>query len=272
MSQWRVAHTRKPEHTSAPGAPPPEGASERPRLRVLLAEDDLINRHVAVVILGRQDMAVTPVADGTDAFEKGKTGEFDLILMDRMMPGMDGLEATRRLLAYWQAAGIDPVPIVGLSGLVSNEDREECVAAGMSGFVGKPVVADELLAELSRVSTPEPEAIDLKRTQSDLADPRELVDEVLPVFLGQTGDRLATIDAALEARDAPAIHAQTHPLKTAALYLGATSLSAVAKAVDDICRLPEEPDWATVEPLIAQLHHEVDRVAAWREQRAADDS
>ena len=237
------------------------------KTRVLLAEDDRIGRLVGVAALEKHDMEVTVAEDGVRAFELGKAGGFDVILMDRLMPRMDGLEATRRLLAWWDEHGVERVPIIGLSGMTSQEDRAAALEAGMTGFAAKPIRLDEILAQLSRATSESP--IDLSQTESDISDPDELVREILPIFLEQSRERLRAIDAAFESRDAGAIHAQTHPLKTAARYLGAGALRRVAKDADDRCRAGTEPDWEEVGPLIAGLRREIDRIECWRDDRAS---
>ena len=242
-----------------------EGVNQQ--ARVLLAEDDRIGRLVGVAMLEKHGMHVTVAKDGVEAVELGKAGSFDVILMDRLMPRMDGLEATRRLVAYWNEHRIDPTPIVGLSGLTSAEDRTASLEAGMTGFVVKPIRVDEVLEQLTRTTPQSP--IDLSQTESDISDPDELVAEILPIFLSQSRERLEVIDAALTARDAAAIHAQTHPLKTAARYLGAGALQRSAKEVDDRCRADTDPEWDEVASLVAQLHREIDEIERWRDDRVS---
>jgi CheY-like chemotaxis protein len=101
-------------------------------LRVLLAEDDATQRRAVVRLLTGAGAVVEAVVDGAGAVERALAAPFDLVLMDCDMPVMDGVDATRRL----RAAG-SVVPIVALTGSVHR--RRECVAAGMSGFVEKPL-------------------------------------------------------------------------------------------------------------------------------------
>ncbi|HKJ84569.1 MAG TPA: ATP-binding protein [Spirochaetia bacterium] len=239
------------------------------RFRVLLAEDDVVNRRMGQLLLEGRGIEVETATNGRIAVEKGAGGDYDAILMDLRMPEMDGMEATRMLLKTWIRDAVDPVPIIGLSGLVSEEDRQACMDAGMSGFVPKPIEIDAVLEAMNRSQSEQSDAepIDLNRTQDTLSDPEELVREILPIFLEQTAERLDAIETGLRTRDARQIHAHTHPLKTAALYLGAGDLGEVARTIDDACRGQEEPQWAELEPLVSSLRHEVDRIEAWRAAR-----
>ena len=127
----------------------------RARLRplsILLAEDNIVNQKVAVAVLRRNGHSVTVVGDGQEAVEavrQALPGRFDVVLMDMQMPHMDGLEATVRL------RGLDSdradIPIVAMTANALKGDDERCRAAGMDGYVSKPIDAVALFAELERV-------------------------------------------------------------------------------------------------------------------------
>jgi PAS domain S-box-containing protein len=115
--------------------------------RVLLAEDNEINREVAMLMLARVGLSVQPADDGAQAVAMVAAGGFDLVLMDMQMPGMDGLEATRRIR---QMDAMAAVPIIAMTANAFEQDRRDCLAAGMSDFISKPVRAEHLYAMLSR--------------------------------------------------------------------------------------------------------------------------
>jgi CheY-like chemotaxis protein/HPt (histidine-containing phosphotransfer) domain-containing protein len=119
------------------------------RGRVLLAEDNAVNQKVASAVLRKLGVEVELAGNGAHALEMVLEEHFDLVFMDLHMPEMDGLEATRAIRAAEATTG-RRTPIVALTASVMQETRNECVAAGMDGFVPKPFVREELVAVLRR--------------------------------------------------------------------------------------------------------------------------
>lgn len=117
--------------------------------RVLLAEDNAVNRRIAEAMLGKLGIQVTTVADGQAAVEAWEKQAFDLILMDCMMPALDGYAATREIRRREMARG-SHVPIIALTASVLEEDRVRCRDAGMDDFLAKPINRAALEAALAR--------------------------------------------------------------------------------------------------------------------------
>ncbi len=116
--------------------------------RILVVDDEPMNREVAAQLLAIPGLDVCCAVDGEEAIARVAAGAFALILMDMQMPGMDGLEATRRIRALPNGAR---VPIVAISGNAFADDRARCLAAGMDHFLAKPYEAEELFATLWRL-------------------------------------------------------------------------------------------------------------------------
>jgi CheY-like chemotaxis protein len=113
-------------------------------LQILLAEDNLVNQKLAVRLLERRGHCVTLASTGREAIAAFEKARFDLVLMDVQMPDMDGLEATMEIRARERQAGLH-TPIVALTAHALKGDRDRCVAAGMDGYINKPIEADRFI-------------------------------------------------------------------------------------------------------------------------------
>jgi two-component system sensor histidine kinase/response regulator len=150
------------------GQPPDEEApvitrhtvrEARIRLKILLAEDNLVNQKLVVKMLEKRGHRVVVAPNGRKAVDAFKAEYFDLILMDVQMPEMDGLEATARIRereAELATRDLQPgthnIPIIALTAHAMKGDREKCIGAGMDDYVTKPIKADELFAVIEKLS------------------------------------------------------------------------------------------------------------------------
>ncbi|HZU42066.1 MAG TPA: response regulator, partial [Terriglobales bacterium] len=119
-------------------------------LRILLAEDNLVNRMVAVRLLEKSGHLVEVAENGHEAVAKLQLRDFDLVLMDVQMPEMDGLEATAAIRNLEKRTG-NHVPIIAMTAHALKGDRERCLAAGMDGYISKPFKLEELLDQIEKV-------------------------------------------------------------------------------------------------------------------------
>jgi signal transduction histidine kinase len=143
---------------SPPDTPAPAAATAAPAaqafdlpggLRILLAEDNPINQKLAIRLLEQRGCLVDLAVNGLEAVRLSRQGAFDIILMDLMMPEMDGLEATRLIRAD-ENERTRHTPIIAMTANAMEGDRERCLASGMDGYVAKPIRVSELMAELAR--------------------------------------------------------------------------------------------------------------------------
>ena len=116
----------------------------RKRLRILLAEDNAINREVAVRMLSKRGHKVVVAGNGKEAVEAFESQSFDMILMDVQMPEMDGFEATAVIRRKEKAKGTQ-IPIIAMTAHAMKGDRERCMNAGMDDYISKPIAIDELI-------------------------------------------------------------------------------------------------------------------------------
>jgi CheY-like chemotaxis protein len=138
--------------TSAPARPDADMARRLP-LRILLAEDYVVNQKLALRLLAQMGYRADVAANGVEAIQALERQPYDVVLMDVQMPEMDGLDATREIRARWPAAEQQGRPrprIIAMTANAMREDREICLAAGMDDYVSKPVRVEELVQALSR--------------------------------------------------------------------------------------------------------------------------
>jgi signal transduction histidine kinase/ActR/RegA family two-component response regulator len=140
----------QPAISTSTSAPLPTATSLTGK-RVLVVDDNAINCKLASALLHRMGIAVETAEDGRAGLARINGGGFDLVLMDVEMPEMDGLSATRALRALEIARGTARLPVIALTANAMVEDRARCEAAGMDGYVAKPIVVAQLKAELERL-------------------------------------------------------------------------------------------------------------------------
>jgi CheY-like chemotaxis protein len=131
---FAVSPATKP---AGPRAVPVATSASSRSLKILLAEDNVVNQKVALAMLGKMGHHVTLANNGLEALEEWRRDDFELILMDVQMPEMNGLEATAQIRQE-EAPG-DHVPIVAMTASAMGEERERCLAAGMDNFISKPI-------------------------------------------------------------------------------------------------------------------------------------
>lgn len=211
-------------------------------LKVLLAEDNKTNRHVATRMLARLGHAVDAVEDGAQAISAAATGDYDVILMDVMMPEVDGLTATRTI-----RAGEPPrceIVIIGLTANALPADRDACFAAGMNDFVTKPVTLERLRAALDQAAVGGPERQEacaalcakvtldadfLHRLSAEIS--LDGVTEMVRIFLEDAPARMAAIRRSVATGANQTVRREAHALAGAASNVGLPRLSEAAGAL-----------------------------------------
>ncbi len=148
----RVPLAAAPDRCRSPASPDHRFVPELPRLRVLLADDNAVNRQVGIGLLRRLGHDVETANDGTEVLSRLKRGgNYDVILMDVQMPELDGISATR---AIRQSSGLmSSIPIIALTAHALKSDEQACLEAGMNGYLTKPVRSADLQAILHRLLT-----------------------------------------------------------------------------------------------------------------------
>ena len=211
------------EQQPSVGPKPRSGSrSTRPRLNVLLAEDNAVNQLLASRILEILGHQVTVVSNGHEALSTARAGRFDLIVMDVQMPEMDGFEATAAIRELEKSTG-EHISIIAMTAHAMKGDRERCLAAGMDGYVSKPIrVADveEAVAHAMAAkklsdggSTAKDSIVDEAAILAGMDGNRKLLRDLTRIFLADCPKQLSEIKVAIQKRDAERLRRAAHGLK-----------------------------------------------------------
>jgi len=222
---------------------------------VLLVEDNELNREVALGLLEDAHLSIDQAENGAIAVQQLSKQDYDLVLMDMQMPVMDGISATKALRSNPRFASL---PIIAMTANAMDRDREMCLAAGMNDHLAKPIEPQKLFAALLRwiparrtraqvasatgsVSAPSllPPTGDLQIAGIDTATAlkrtggnRQRYEALLQRFAESQSRIVASISAALAAKDSPTAQRLAHSLKGASANLGANMLSGAAAACE----------------------------------------
>ena len=237
-------------------------------LKVLLVEDHVVNQRFALSLLKRWGHEVQVADNGQIALDLLAHSKFDVILMDMMMPVMDGLEATQR----FRASEVGPrTPIVALTANAMESDRQRCMDAGMDDYLSKPIKAQELnqllqnlssgnveemaLEDLSEAQGAVPEDFDYARALA--AEDAEVIGIVSQPFLDQWPLDKRALDTAIAAGDYQAFLYTVHALKATLLMFGAVPASQLAAELEI---LASKENARMLRALLPRFTAEVDRL------------
>ena len=247
---------------------PPVRAGDVQPLRLLLAEDTVVNQRVAVRLLETRGHHVVVANNGreaVDAFVASKDAPFDLVLMDVQMPEMDGFEATAAIRSLEAETG-GHLPILAMTAHAMRGDRERCLAKGMDGYISKPIHADALYAAVEGMAaeegtrrsadadgTPFDSRVALEQAGGSV----ETLREIVQIFSEEAPKLRATLTQALEAGDAPALQRAAHALKGSLAAFAASGAVGLAQRLErlasagDLARARES--WDELERELARL-------------------
>ncbi|HET7213964.1 MAG TPA: response regulator [Terriglobia bacterium] len=233
---------------------------ERRKFRILLAEDDIVNRQLAEHLLRKCGHEVTSVTNGRKAVEAVQAsgfGGFDVVLMDVQMPEMDGLEATAALRAL-ETGQPKRLPIIAMTAHAMKGDRSRFLSAGMDGYIAKPIRIQEFVNVIEQTVPPPqetekelpakpaaPEVIDWKQALATVEGESDLLFDLLRIFANEAPATIGKLRSAVESNDAAAIHLIAHTLKGSVGNFGATDAVEAARHLEttaqkgDLQHIPE---------------------------------
>ncbi len=256
---------------TAPALPIDQPAlPRRTGLRILVAEDNPVNREVATAMLNRAGHHLAIANDGHEAVSLYQRERFDVVLMDVQMPGLDGLAATREIRALESKLG-RRAAIIAMTAHAMASDRERCLAAGMDAYLTKPLSKETLLAAIDHAVLPRaenpthrPPATSPKLTarQSLLEQfdgDHALLDRLSAIFLENTPSVMADLHAAAASADGPRIEQLAHGLLSSLGVFQATAASKITLRLEEAGR---SGHLSAVPSDLQQLQDEIDRLLA----------
>ena len=222
----------------------------RQGMKVLLAEDNAVNRTLATRLLQKHGHTVVVVENGRQALEALERETVDLVLMDVQMPEMDGLEATAAIREKEKKTG-DHLPIIALTAHAMKGDREKCLAAGTDDYLTKPIRTADLFAAVERLrntkanaapeasattNPPGTNAFDIDAALKHVEGDRDLLDEIVRIFADQCPRTMYEIQNAIRAADLSILERAAHSLKGSASNLCATGVTQAAAELEESAR------------------------------------
>lgn len=243
--------------------------ADRP-LRILLAEDNLVNQKLATSLLKKRGHTVTVVCNGKEAVDALEAQDFEVVLMDIQMPVMGGMEATQCIRDGEKRTG-DHIPIIAMTAHAMKGDQEKCLEAGMDGYVSKPVRPSELFETVESVTSARKDttagpqlasgasALDVSELLSQVEGDISLLKELTGLFLEDCPNLMAELQDAVACGDAEGIERLAHTLKGSVGNFGAKGASEAALRLQQIGK---SGDVSNASELYVALDAEIKRVMA----------
>jgi CheY-like chemotaxis protein len=210
------------------------GFGQRRPLRILIAEDNVINQKVATRILTQMGYRPDVVQNGLEVIQALERQKYDVILMDVQMPEMDGLEATRQVRKRW--TGPKRPWIIAMTANAMESDRQMCYDAGMDSYLSKPVRIEALEAELTRSSENIGQVVDfsvLSRFGEMTGSGSDAVRELVEIFSEETPATLQQIREAIAARNGQGVSIQAMQLGRACANFGAERMQLLCSSLQN---------------------------------------
>jgi two-component system sensor histidine kinase/response regulator len=252
------------------------GRQRRRALRVLLAEDNIVNQQLAVRLLDKRGIKSFVVGDGREAVVALESQRFDLVLMDVQMPEMDGFEATAAIRAKEAQTGAH-LPIIAMTAHAMKGDREQCLAAGMDAYVAKPIRPEELFKTIDAVTgvsstrSEQParaavgDVLDQAAALAQMDGDPDLLAEMAGVLLQDCPRQLAAIRTAITHGDSKLLERTAHKLKGSLGIFGAKQAFEAALCLENMASegdlIRAEEAFAVLEVALKRLTPDLEGLA-----------
>ena len=238
------------ETVSTPNTEKSELTSLTAGLNVLVAEDNVINQEVIKATVQKLGCHIFLASNGEEAFERWRNGGMDLILMDCMMPDVDGYQSTQRIREEENRLNLPRIYIIALTANAMKGDKERCLAAGMDDYLTKPFQIDVLRSKLETliqtgfIAAKKPIARDEKIDTQPLQVLREMggeeiVEKILTLFFENTALLINNLKTAVLDKNVDLVRHFSHSIKSSAATVGADELVEIALTIETFARQNE---------------------------------
>lgn len=218
----------------------------RAKYRILLVEDNEVNRKVAVRILEDAGFSVGQATDGFKAIEAVQTDDFSVVLMDVQMPGIDGFDTTRRIRGF--GGKFSTIPIIAITAHALKGDKDKCINAGMNDYVSKPIRAEELIRMIDYwlgigessgeridvpVSAPNEVVFDFEHLQRMSLGNENFKRDLLKTYFDDISKRISKLEEHITGKDYTHAGHEAHTIKGASYSVGARAAAGIALALEE---------------------------------------
>ncbi|MEA1884385.1 MAG: ATP-binding protein, partial [Thermotogota bacterium] len=238
-------------------------------LNILVAEDNQVNQSIIKEVLSGFGWNYQLVNNGKEAIEAAKDDDFDVILMDVMMPVMDGLEATELIKALPEKSKI---PIIALTASVTEADLQKVFQVGMDAYIPKPIKIIELKNTILKLISPDRQrevrrkCIDMKEVKKHIDDMELYYQTIIPVFIEDLRNNLSTMEEAIQEGNYEEIAALSHAIKPGCHYAGAVVLAQRIEKIEMLAKMNQPIE--KIQLIFEEYKAEAERVLKFLEERS----
>ncbi|MGE5583572.1 MAG: PAS domain S-box protein [Bacillota bacterium] len=242
------------------------------RARILVVEDNPVNKKLVTALLQNRGWKVATAPDGVTALKALENESFDLVLMDVQMPDLDGFETTARIREGEKLTQAH-IPVIAMTAYAMEGDRERCLAAGMDGYLTKPIKADQLytiianLLPAKKADAAESPPVDLAETMRIVEGDKELLKELVMIFVNDCPRRLQEIKEAIETGNPRNLELSAHSFRGAVVNFGAHR---VFDLLNELEKMGKTADLNNARSVFKKLAGEIERIKTYFAEKEWD--
>lgn len=203
------------------------------KVNILVAEDNPINQKLIKALIEKKGWQVSAVGNGKEAVKVLEKNRFDIVLMDIQMPVMDGIEATKAIRRMEKKENLKPNIIIAMTAYAMQEDKDNCLKAGMDDYISKPINAKDFYSKIEHMMEAGEAACSFNDAVSSLDGDEKLLKELMKTFIERYPEHLNNLREDIKNHDLESAKSEVHDLKVEAAHIGAKKIYALAKIMEE---------------------------------------